>query len=40
MYFYIMVLLYYLYGMCYLSYIAINHKKRDLHTRVLEPNDI
>lgn len=40
MYFYIIVLLYYLYGVCYFSYIAIKHNKRDLHIRVLEPNDI
>ena len=39
MYFYILVLIYYFYGMCYFSYIALTYKK-PIHHMVLEPNDI
>jgi hypothetical protein len=40
MYFYISVLLYYFYGICYFSYIVFKHKKTNIHNLVLEPNDI
>lgn len=40
MYFYVSIIVYYIYGLCYFSYITLNAKKKTIYNLITEPNDI